>query len=311
MNAPVFPLNPTVGERFMNWVWSGAQWVCSPASGVQVITQVFLTNGPYMPSPGLVTAVVECYGGGAGGGWAGPTPSVEWAVAGGGGGSGGYSRKTLPAALVAGGVNVTVAQVVPGSSAGQTTSFGALCVAYGGAPGNANDFATGGGAGGAGAPPGIGDVAVPGTFGGNGDFSETPPTSEFFAISGGIGGFLLGGMTTVNVGPGNASGSQNARGTTGAGGGGGAVNQVIWANLPPIDIPNGHISGGNGAAGMCIVTEYCWADVNPNEDCCGDFNVNARVAVTDARSGRWSGGPYVDPRPGQGGGGEQWDFTDE
>jgi hypothetical protein len=243
---------------------------CTPATGVQVITKVFLTSGPYMPSPGLVSAIVECWGGGGGGGWAGPTPDVSWSVAGGGGGSGGYSRKTLAASLVAGGVNVTVAVAVAGSTAGQTTSFGALCVAYGGSPGLNNDFSTGGGAGGRGAPIGVGDVCFPGATGGNGDFEDTPVANTWFAISGGIGGDLFGGSTTVNVGQGSVSGAQSAVGNSGAGGSGGVVNQVIWANVPPADIPNGHISGGNGAAGMCVVTEYCWADVVPGE-VCGNF----------------------------------------
>ena len=240
---------------------------CPPATGVQVITKVFTVSGPYMPSPGLVSAVVECIGGGGGGGWAGPTPSAAWAIAGGGGGSGGYSRKTLAATLVAGGVNVTVAVAVAGGVAGQTTSFGALCLAYGGSPGLNNDFATGGGAGGRGAPVGVGDACFPGETGSNGAFEQTPSNSTWFAIAGGIGGSIFGGATTVNVGPGFVSGTQNAFGNTGAGGGGGTVNQILWADVPPEDLVNGHISGGAGAPGMCIVTEYCWADVVPGEDC--------------------------------------------
>jgi len=245
MNAPPFP--------------GSACPVCTGMTGVQVITKTFLVNGSYTPSPGLVSAVVECIGGGGGGGWAGPTPTASWAVSGGGGGSGGYSRKTLAASLVAGGVNVTVAVATPGSTSGQQTSFGALCVAYGGEAGYPNDFATGGGAGGQGAPVGVGDVCWPGQTGTNGALEETPPTSTWFAIAGGIGGSIAGGATTVNVSQGSASGSQNAHGNTGAGGGGGTVNQVVWSTLPPADIPNGHITGGYGAAGMCIVTEFCWA----------------------------------------------------
>lgn len=293
MNAPPFPPNPTNGQRFGDWVWSGGsggRWVCTGGAGTRVIIQKFLTAAPYIPSPGLITAVVECFGGGGPGGWAGPTPSVAWAIAGGGGGSGGYSKSALAAALVLGGVNVTVAQTVgSGTPQGQSTSFGAMVVAHGGFAGSNNDFATGGGAGGHAAPVGVGDIALPGTCGSNGSFEETPPTSTWFAISGGIGGSIFGGATTVNVAPGTASGSQNAIGTTGAGGGGGAVNQVVWANLPPVDIPNGHISGGNGAQGMCIVTEYCWSDTTDEGGCCGDGSMGmARVAIP--HHGGWGDG---------------------
>ena len=102
-----------------------------PTAGTRIVLTAFRASGPYQPSPGLVTAVVECWGGGGGGG------SVTWLAAtigegGGGGGSGGYSKKTLAAALVLGGVAVTVAgQAAPGAN-GTVTSFGAFCVANGG-----------------------------------------------------------------------------------------------------------------------------------------------------------------------------------
>src|SRR5580692_4703846 len=289
MNAPPFPANPSFGQYFGNWVWSGSRWVCTN-SGIRVVTQTFLASAPYTPSPGLVSAVVECYGGGGGGGWAGPTPSAAWAIAGGGGGSGGYSRVTLAAALVRGGVNVTVAGAVAGSAAGQATSFGAMCVANGGLEGANNDFATGGGAGGAGAAVGVGDVVYPGMTGSNGSFEETPSTSTWFAIAGGIGGSIFGGATTVNVGPGIVTGSQNAIGNTGAGGGGGAVNQIVWASVPPGDLVNGHISGGQGAAGMCVVTEYCWADAMDDGCGCGPSGgARVEIGAPQGRAG-WGGG---------------------
>ena len=90
-SPPPFPTNPTIGERFGNWVWNGARWVCSRSTGVNVIIQVFRNSAPYMPSPGLTTAMVECIGGGGG---AGGVVNVEptYIVGGGGGGSGGLPR---------------------------------------------------------------------------------------------------------------------------------------------------------------------------------------------------------------------------
>jgi hypothetical protein len=263
-NFPPFPLNPVVGQRWLGWVWNGSQWVQTPASGMQVLVQKFVASGPYMPSPGLVSVQVECWGGGGGGGdviW----ESVTLAQGGGGGGSGGYSRKTLPAALVAGGVVITIGAGGAAQTAGGVTSFGALCTANGGAGG----AGTGAGSqGGTEAAPGIGDIAFAGSPGMNGPV-ETFASLTTLSTSGGMGGALIGGNRIVAVGAGAAAPGAYGWPNQGGGGGGGAINQM--ATNPGVQL------GGIGGSGLCIVTEYCWADVVPGEDC-GCAPGGARIA---------------------------------
>ena len=175
MNAPVFPANPEIGARWQNWVWNGARWVCNPMAGMQVIQTVMTASGPYQPSPGLVTVVVETLGGGGGGGGAvgdQATPSTNgWMMGGGGGASGGYSRSALAASLVLGGVVVTIGQGGPGGSgvppfngaAGTATSFGAFVVANGGPGGSSGDAGNQFGPGAPAAAVGIGQLALPGS----------------------------------------------------------------------------------------------------------------------------------------------------
>lgn len=304
MNAPPFPSNPSIGQWYGNWVWNGVRWVCGPSAGVRVMVQTFGASGPYMPSPGLVTAVVEVQG--AGGGGAGALSSFDsaggiagWLLAGGGGGAGGYARAALAAALVAGGVQVTIgAGGAPGDQAtegqpGGATTFGALCAASGGSGGKyaaigvANELG-GGGAGGNGT---IGDITAYGNSGTSGGVLYYDDGYAGGAVSGGMGGqsFFNGTVPQAIASPGySANGAAGPDG--GAGGNGGASGAIT---LPA--------TGGAGAGGWCVVTEYCWADVSCEDDCLNPpINVNARVAVTNVP---WPGpGPCP---PGWGGGYEE------
>lgn len=223
--------------------------------------QVFTTAGStltYIPSPGLITAVVECIGGGGGGGSAGPTGTATEVFAGGGGGSGGYSRKVLNAALVLGGVNVTVGAGGASMAAGGATSFGALCVANGGGPGGSNNTGSGQlGSPGAGASAGVGDVVFVGSFGTMGMTQVNVPAGMWEAAPGGRGGEILGGATSFPVAPGAIGGSAGVN-PSGAGGSGAVVNQNMTSNTYP---------GGSGASGICIVTEYCSGDAGCPPGC--------------------------------------------
>lgn len=275
MNAPAFPPNPTFNQQFGNWVWSGSRWVCTNTNGVRIVTQVFRASAPYMPSPGLISAVVECIGGGGGGGEA-SVPAATYIVSGGGGGSGGYSRITLASGLVLGGVNVTIGGGGGQQAAGGATSFGAMCVANGGLGGQGNVFATGAtGQGGNGGAPGIGDVAFPGADGACGFAFVQPTVQDAFLIAGAMGGALYGGAHTFNIGPTSQTAGSNATANTGAGGSGAAINQNPAG-------PN--VAGGNGAAGICTVTEYCFADTFDSGCGCGSTSGQARVAAG------WQGG---------------------
>jgi hypothetical protein len=311
MNAPPFPLNPAVGERFGNWVWNGSRWVSTRATGIQVITQVFDTPGafPYQPSPGLVTAIAECVGGGGGGGGAtsgiAAPDGVGWLQSGGGGASGGYSKKTLPAALVLGGVVVTVG--APGAAGAPTgaggtggdTSFGAFCLAKGGGGGQpgfgiGGSGATSAGAGGARAEvaagqPGIGDIAVYGNGGEPGlqnYFDPAEAASGQSICYGGRGGgsYFQSAETSSVQGP---DGNPGGTGYFGAGGGG-----AVGGGQGPGPQP-----GGAGGAGITVVTEYCWGDAG-DVDCLDPNLVNVNARVTVEREWRDHGRP---PRPGTNG----------
>jgi hypothetical protein len=85
---------------------------------------------------------------------------------------------------------------------------------------------------------------------------------------GGVPGQIFGGGGVIaTAGTGGFSPGGAGYGNTGAGGSGGVINQA------PATTPQQ--PGGNGATGICWVTEYCWLDGGA-QDC---FNVNARVAI--------------------------------
>jgi hypothetical protein len=286
MNAPPFPSNPSFGQFFGNWVWSGSRWVCTNTNGIRIVTQVFRASAPYTPSPGLVSAVVECVGGGGGSG-----PAVGFAnyvVSGGGGGSGGYSRVTLASGLVLGGVNVTIGagggptQSLPPEPAsnGGTTSFGAFCVANGGGGGYGNSGVNEFGNGGAPAAPGIGDIAFPGSFGFNGETTFTVEGGPMVLMPawGGRGATtLFGGGDQQEALPGTS-----VTGVGGSGPGAGATGGIANQNNAVT------AQGGAGASGICIVTEYCWADAIDDGCGCGPTSGGARVAITGPQG--WQGG---------------------
>lgn len=285
MNAPVsqpFPSNPAVGQTWQNWTWNGCTWVTNAAApALRVVTQVFTASAPYMPSAGLVSLMVECIGGGAGGGGAIASANLPtapgWAMGGGGGGSGGYSRKILQQAQVLGGVVVTIGAGglggiggQPGlSSDGQPTSFGALCVANGGL-GAQNAYLPNNfwGAPGGRANPGIGDIAAPGSAGTMAiAFNWVSGGADGVAISGAGGASFFGGQgqnwqATV----GQTARVNGQAGLLGSGGDGG----VSGTSTTPGN-------GGDGGLGFCVVTEYCWADAASGDPCC--TGAGARVAI--------------------------------
>jgi hypothetical protein len=290
MNAPPFPTNPTFNQQFGNWVWSGSRWVCTNTNGVRIVTQVFRASAPYTPSPGLITAVVETWGsGGAGGEAAGDSITTG---SGGGGGSGGYSKVTLASGLVLGGVNVTVPGTTPNTPrgangyapSGASTSFGAFCVANGGQGGQLNDSSTAYGDGGAGGALGVGDIAFsgsPGVAGTTSTLSVNAGSTHVTVVVGGAGGSMWGGGGQAVLCP-PATSLPGYNATDPAGGGSGASVNTTSAT------PSGTLQpGGTGGAGMCVVTEYCWADTIDDGCGCGPTSGGARVAITGQG---WQGG---------------------
>ena len=288
--APIFPPNPTIGEVFCGFVWNGNQWICTSSDGQAVVQQVFTTPGGavYIPSPGLVSAQIECIGGGGGGGGAqgeltGPPITANgWMLSGGGGSSGNYARSTLGAALLRGGVNLVVGAGgaagpptagVTGGAGGETT-FGVFVAALGGLGGAENVWNGtaivgfgGGGARSGGIPiTGTGQFLSYGTGGEHGQVIMYDQGVGQVILWGGRGGssfFQSAEVASLQ----SPTGGIGGNGFFGAGGGGGASPYVA-----------GPAAGGSGGAGVIIVTEYCLG-FGDGGGGCGCGSGQARVAI--------------------------------
>jgi hypothetical protein len=303
MNAPLnpasFPPNPSVGQRHGSWVWNGSRWSCSAPVGMQVIMTFFPASAPYTPSPGLVSVTAEGMGGGGGGGSAGPVPAgtTDFVIGGGGGGSGGYSKVTLPASAVLGGVNVVIGpggtpggqnaspgQIQDGTGGdGGPTSFGAMLVANGGLGGTGNNANQGGmtqnGFGGEGGAAGVGQIAWNGSPGFTGVYQALPTAfGTGAALQGGRGGNLgfAGGPNVTFAWNGQSANGVWAAANTGAGGGGSIIS----------DVGGGPLEGGAGGSGWLLVTEYCWQGAPDDDDCgCPPFGEARVPAIPRYRPG--------------------------
>ena len=204
------------------------------ASGTPT-TQIFTASGTWTKPAGLKYAVVEVQAGGGGGG------ATETSVGqgGNGGAGGGYVKKLYASSALGATVVITIGAGGAGGAtgtnpgaAGNTTTFGSLLTgALGGGGGLASNSglvaSTGGGATG-------GDVNIIGE-GGN------PHASSLYSGRGGSSVFSKGGRS-VGVNAGGIAGI-NADGY--GGGGSGALR-----------ISGSSVTGGNGSAGVIIVTEY-------------------------------------------------------
>ncbi len=200
-------------------------WVA--AAGILVQRQVFTASGTYTPSAGLLYADVEVIGGGGGSGY---TRS-------GGGGAGSYSKSVLTAAAIGSSQAVTIgAAGVGGATSGTSgtnggnSAFGTLVTAHGG-----NGSVSGSGYtvyGGAGGAAGTGNIAIAGQSGGLGGYYSALEAAG------------AGGSTMYGAGGQITDATSTGINATGYGAGGGASMEASTA-------------GGNGSAGIVIVTEYC------------------------------------------------------
>lgn len=289
---PPFPANPAVGDRFGSWVWNGSSWVVSPPSGLVVNVQTFTANGTYLPSPNLAYLTAELVGGGGGGGPATAdltsTSTQGWMMGGGGGSSGGYSRKTVPGALVLGGVAVAVGAGGAGGSAGVAgsvggaTSFGAFAMANGGLGGGSGNPGDQFGDGGPRAQPGTGDIAAAGNAGSTGIGYYYDTSAIAGTAVGGQGGASFFNGADRNVSATAGVMNNGLPGWMGAGGGGGASG---LSTLPAV--------GGAGGGGLVIVTEYCTVPSGSGSGACA--SPMARIA--DCGEG-WNDGSGAWPPPG-------------
>jgi hypothetical protein len=185
----------------------------------------FTASGTWTKPTGLKYAIVEIIGGGGGGG-----SVTSSSGAGSGGGAGAYTKKLIGAASLGATETVTIGAGGAANSAGGNSTFGSILTSNGGAAsgGDTDNPSAGGAASG-------GDVNINGGYGKGG--CETGS-----AQSGGRGG-------DTPLGSGGTGGVGNAGGGGGTGygsGGGGAATSANSADQ----------TGGSGAGGLCIVTEY-------------------------------------------------------
>lgn len=270
MIAAPWPLAPVIGQVFKGFAYDGKAWTKAKPRAVSYWTnvQVFRASGRYVPSDNLIYAVVECIGPGGGGGWSsGDLDGVTvYSTAAGGGGSGGYSRATLAAAQVSQGADVVIGAggivgvgVIGGGKTSGDTNFGGLVVAYGGGDAQAYDgagnIAGAHGAAGLGGAVGVGDIALPGAAGGMWAAIKINLVAQHLdGMAPGLGGQLFGGAAwPVPPWIYTSVGGQNGAPNSGAGGGGAQVNGGT----------NTTTYGGAGGSGLCVVTEYCGLNIEP------------------------------------------------
>jgi hypothetical protein len=208
-----------------------------------IVVQKFTASGTYTPTAGMLHAIIECLGGGGSGG--GATSGANNGN-GGGGGAGSLSRKYVTAAdigaskavtLGAGGTAPTAGNN-PGNAGGDA-NVGTLCIAKGGSGGAGSVGADNIRPGGAGGVAGTGDVVGTGASGLSGNGMNT------ISFVGGAGP----GASSPWGGGGLPNASVNGAGGAGTGFGSGGAGASSYNS-------GGNFSGGAGAPGLVIITEY-------------------------------------------------------
>lgn len=231
---------------------NSSQWVVATNNSpdlsqvvTKIVPRVFTTVGttPYVPSPGLLYAVIEVQAGGSGGGGVQSGTAGKQHSAGGGAG-GSYAKKTVTAADIGAGQTVTVGAGGAGGGngligiSGGASSVGSLCSAPAGTGGGGGLADTAGAAGSSGGP-GVGDYSIAGGTGGLGSFAVITTMSNYSGAGGnsfmGQGGIPLRGVNAGFGGTGYGAGGSGAS-TSNAGGG---------------------LNGGPATQGIVIITEYC------------------------------------------------------
>jgi len=245
-NAPIQPSPLPAGTFWINtsaspWsysVWDGSDWVLignidptlhkfipiNPFTGFQINVQIITNSGTYTPTLDMIQCFTELTGGGGGAG------SGSGTSYGGGGGGAGYGKSIFTAAEIGASQAVVIGVAGLGSVGagvggnGGVSTFGSFITAPGGNGGGGSGFNVPGGN--AGIATGANIINSGGSQGG-----------------GGLNGVQgSGGSSLLGIGGQVANGSSPGNNGTGYGSGGGACNMSQTA--------------GNGAAGVCIITEY-------------------------------------------------------
>lgn len=246
-SSSFYPPSPGIGDVVYDLAnrytvrWNGTSWESRFAS-----RSTFTASGVWNKPLGARQVMAQVQGGGGAGGGA-TTATSGNASMGGGGGAGGYAEVLLDATAVASSVTVTVGNGGTGVAAadggnGQSSSFGAHCVATGGSGGEmrGNSNVAHGSEGGA---AGFGTVGAILLKGGSGhcSFGSGP-----LGISGNGGDAHMGGggrgIKTITA---SESRTGLDGGSHGGGGSGGITSQGGAA-----------IRGGHGAKGLVIVVSF-------------------------------------------------------
>ncbi|EFH6013420.1 carbohydrate kinase [Escherichia coli] len=201
--------------------------------GRRLSTRVFTSSGTYTPTPGTKRIRVTITGGGGGGGGSKAASSNE-TFFGAGGGAGGTTISTMtltensyPVVIGAGGGGGVGASV---GYKGGDSSFSSLIAPGGEGAGKPGITNTNGGYGGV---PNIGDIRITGGDGGDGQ-------SGNIGVSGEGGASYWGGGGRAGAG-GGVSGKAY-------GSGGGGAYDAGYSGI--------NMTGGKGAAGICIIEEF-------------------------------------------------------
>lgn len=233
----------------------GTNWrLMTSAGSILGAPKVITASGPYVPGPGVKAILVECVGGGAGGGGA-QSANVAAHCIGGSGGAGGTALafiSTLAASYAitigTGGLGGTIAS--PTGSDGGTTSFGTDCVAtggIGGGPGNTPAVSTANAIVASGGNPGrgtVGNVRL-----GSYEAAAVSVGSPYGNVTGN-GGSTPYGTGGARVG---ASGKATTPGNNATGRGAGGSGALSVADSSTSSAGN---IGGNGTAGVVLIWEF-------------------------------------------------------
>lgn len=213
------------------------------AKSISVNIQTFTSSGTYTPTSGMLYCEIKCIGGGGAGGGAVATTTGQ--SVGSGGGAGEYAVGVFSASTIGSSQTITVPAAATGTAGstgntGGTVSVGTLITALGGIGGvataessNATSVGGLGGNGGTG-----GSYRIPGYQGNNG----VVYTAATIYPGGGANSELgAGGITAFGT-------VVNGSAALGYGAGGGGAGNA--GNPSPAK------TGGSGAAGIVIITEY-------------------------------------------------------
>jgi hypothetical protein len=219
------------------------------AVDVAPTVRVYTASAEWVKPERIHHIVVEVQGAGGGGGGTGWTNTNGSAESGGGGG-GGYARKLLTAADLASASAATVT-VGTGGSGGTGGNNGSA--------GNASSFAgtgfttvSGGGGSGGSTGPDSANWEVAGGNGGDGsggDINRSGAAGDRGTVLGGVIRRMNAGGASA-LGPRSTLGGNNANGTGGVAYGGGGSGCSYKG------IATTNLTGGAGANGVVIVTEY-------------------------------------------------------